>query len=60
VAFILKYFLFFISGAVVVIQEDAAPVHVHNAKKIKRKHGGIVVLEPKTKEYKVVLKSAGL
>jgi len=38
-----------------VILEDAPPVHVHNPK-IKRKHGGIVVSEPETKEHKVVFK----
>ena len=37
-----------------MILEDAPPVHVHNAKKIKRKHGGVVVSEPETKEYKLV------
>jgi len=36
--------------------EDATPVHVHNAKKIKSKHGGIVVSELEIKEYKVVFK----
>ena len=39
-----------------MILEDAPPVHVHNAKKIKRRHGGVVVSEPETKEYKVVFK----
>jgi len=39
-----------------MILEDAPPVHVHNPKKIKRKHGGIVVSEPETKEYKGVFK----
>jgi len=43
-----------------MILEDAPPVQVHNSKKIKRKHGGIVVSEPETKEYKVVLRSVGL
>ena len=38
-----------------MILEDAPPVHVHNPK-IKRKHGGIVVSEPETKEHKVVFK----
>ena len=33
-----------------MILEDAPPVHVHNAKKVKRKHGGVVVSEPETKE----------
>ena len=31
-------------------------LHVHNPRKIKRKHGGIVVSEPEKKEYKVVFK----
>ena len=34
-----------------MILEDGPPVHVHNPKKIERKHGGIVVSEPETKEY---------
>jgi hypothetical protein len=29
-----------------MILEDAPPVHVHNAKKTKRKHVGLVVSEP--------------
>jgi hypothetical protein len=37
-----------------MILENAPPVHVNSANKIKRKHGGLVVSEPKTKEYKVV------
>jgi hypothetical protein len=43
-----------------MILENAPPVHVHNAKKIKRKHGGIVVSEQETKEYTVVLKKRRL
>jgi hypothetical protein len=43
-----------------VILEDDSPVHVHNPKKIKRKHGGVVVSEPETKEYKVVFKKRRL
>jgi len=43
-----------------VILEDTPPVHVHNAKKIKRKHGGIVVSELETEEYKVVFKKRRL
>ena len=43
-----------------MILEDATPVHVHNAKKIKRKHGGVVVSEPETKEFKVVFKKRRL
>jgi hypothetical protein len=39
---------------------DAPPVHLHNTKKIKRKHGGLVVSEPETKEYKVVFKKRRL
>ena len=33
-----------------MILEDAPPVHVYNAKKITRKHGGIVVSELETKK----------
>ena len=43
-----------------VILEDAPPVHVHNPKNIKGKHGGMVVSEPETKEYKVVFKKRRL
>jgi hypothetical protein len=39
-----------------MIHENAPPVHVHNPKKIKRKHGCIVVTEPESKEYKFVFK----
>ena len=39
-----------------MILENAAPVHVHNPKKIKRKEGGVVVSEKETKKYKVVFK----
>jgi hypothetical protein len=43
-----------------MILEDAPPVHVYNTNKIKRTHGGLVVSEPETKEYKVVFKKRGL
>jgi hypothetical protein len=43
-----------------MILEDDSPVHVHNPKKIKWKHGGIIVSEPETREYKAVLRKAGL
>jgi hypothetical protein len=43
-----------------MILKDAPPVHVHNTKKIKRKHGGLVVSEPETKEYKDVFKKCRL
>jgi hypothetical protein len=43
-----------------MILEDNTPLHVHNPKKMKRKHGGVVVSEPESKEYKVVLRSSGL
>jgi hypothetical protein len=43
-----------------MILEDDKPVHVHNPKKIKKKHGGVVVSEQETKEYKVVSRRAGL
>ena len=42
-----------------MILKDAAPVRVHNPKKIKGKHDG-VVSEPETKEYKVVCKKSRL
>ena len=42
-----------------IILEDTPSVHVHNPK-IKRKHVGIVVSEPETKEYKVVFKKRRL
>ena len=43
-----------------MILKDASPVHVHKPKKIKRKHGGVVVSEPETKEYKGVFKERRL
>jgi hypothetical protein len=43
-----------------MILEDDTPVHVHNPKKIKRKHGGVVVSEPETKKYKVLFKQRRL
>jgi hypothetical protein len=43
-----------------IILENAPPVHVHNAKKIKRKYGGLVVSGPDTKKYKVVFKKRRL
>jgi hypothetical protein len=43
-----------------MILEDAPPVYVHNTKKIKRKHGSLVVSEPETEEYKVVFKKRRL
>ena len=43
-----------------MILEDDTPLHVHNPKKIKRKHCGVVVSEPETKEYKVVFKKRRL
>jgi hypothetical protein len=43
-----------------MILEDDTPVHVHNPRKIKRKHGGVVVSETETKEYKVVFKKRRL
>ena len=39
-----------------MILEDDTPLHVHNHKKIKRKHGGVVVCESEKKEYNVVFK----
>jgi hypothetical protein len=43
-----------------MILNDNTPLHVHNPRKIKRKHGGVVVSEPETKEYKVVFKKRRL
>ena len=43
-----------------MILENAPPVHVHNPRKNKLKHGGVVVSEPETKEYKVVFKKRRL
>jgi hypothetical protein len=37
-----------------MILEDKTTLHVNNPKKIKRKHDGVVVSGPKSKEYKVV------
>jgi hypothetical protein len=42
------------------IHENAPPVHVHNPKKIKRKHVCDVVTDPKSKEYKVFFKKRRL
>jgi len=39
-----------------MILKGTTPVHVYNPKKIKRKHGGVVVSEPETDEYNVVFK----
>jgi len=39
--------------------KDTTPVHVHNPRKIKQKHGG-VVSEPERKKYKVVFKKRQL
>jgi len=43
-----------------VILEDNTSLHVHNRRKIERKHGDIVVSEPKKREYKVVFKKRRL
>jgi hypothetical protein len=43
-----------------LILEGLPPVHIHNAKKIKRKHCRLVESEPETKEYKVVFKKRRL
>jgi hypothetical protein len=43
-----------------MILEDDMPLHLHKAKKIKRKHIGVFVSEPETKEYKVVFKKRRL
>ena len=41
-----------------MILEDNSPLYVHNPRKIKRKHGGLVVSVPERKEYKVVFKKS--
>jgi hypothetical protein len=43
-----------------MILEDSTPLHVHNPKKFKRKHGGVVVSQPESKEYNVVFKKRRL
>ena len=42
-----------------MILENAPPVHVHNPRKIKRKHGGVFVSKPEMELYNVFLRSAG-
>ena len=42
-----------------MILEDAAPVHVHNPRKNKRKHGGVLVSEPE-RSTRLSPRSAGL
>ena len=39
-----------------MILKDDKPLHVHNPRKIKISHGGVVVLELEKKEYKLVFK----
>ena len=43
-----------------MILKDTASVHVYNPKNITRKHSGVVVSDPETKEYKVVFKKRRL
>jgi hypothetical protein len=43
-----------------MILEDNRPLHVHNPRKMKRKHGGVVVSEPEKKEYKDIFKKRRL
>ena len=43
-----------------VILEDNTPLHVHNPRKIKRKHGGIVVSETEKKAYNFFFKNRRL
>jgi len=43
-----------------MILEDDTPLHVHIPRKIKRKHRGVIVSEPETKEYKVFFKMCRL
>ena len=43
-----------------MILNDTTPVHVHNPKKIKRKHVAVVESDPKQRSAKSYLRSAGL
>jgi hypothetical protein len=43
-----------------IILQNAPLVHVQNPRKIKRKHGGVVVSEQETKDYNVVFKKRQL
>ena len=43
-----------------MILEDITPLQVHNPRKIKRNHGGVLVSEPEKKEYMVVFKKRRL
>jgi hypothetical protein len=43
-----------------MIIENSEPVHLHNPKKIIRKHGCVVATKPESKEYKVVFKKRRL
>jgi len=43
-----------------MVPEKASTVHVHNPRKQKRKHGGVVVPEREKKEYKFVSKNCRL
>jgi len=43
-----------------MILGNTPPVLVHNPRKIKRKHGGVVVSEPETKQYNAVFKKRRL
>ena len=43
-----------------MILEDNTSVHVNNPKKIKTKHGGVVVSEPERKKLRLFLRSARL
>jgi len=39
----------FTSSGIVTLEDDT-PLHIHNPRKIKRKHGGLVVSEPEKKQ----------
>jgi len=43
-----------------IILQDDTPLHLYNPRKIKRKHGGIILSEPEKNEYKVVFKKRRL
>jgi hypothetical protein len=40
--------------------EENTPLHAHNPRKMKRKHGGVVVSERERKGYKFVFKKRRL
>jgi len=43
-----------------MILEDDTPLHAHNPRNIKWRHGGVVVSEPEEMDTRLSLRSAGL